>query len=375
MSDAGQRTFAIAVLIACLSATQAGAQAGTPPGTQAGSQAGAPAGTQAGTQAGTPAGTPAGPQPGGTAPGRRSFDAVIGVIGDRVILQSTIDAELRARTQGRTLDDLERKRLENDALREIAREEIWVQYGKVLGQQAPEAFEEIIERETEKKVDELVALYGSFAKTNEELEAIGTSLPEMRESYRKELLRDIAHNEAVVKRIRNQIPLLVTPHEMREYYDSHAADFAARTEADIAWVSFPARDEEHAARVVQAAAAWRSDGSTAEDLAERFGGVAMPTAERVRPVAEDPRAEFLRAFARDGQEGDVSEPLRIRGNYFLLRIARKLDQPERGFDDPTVQQEIRRILSDRSYEDLNMRVMMRNSQKLLVWPSWLLTGS
>lgn len=304
---------------------------------------------------------------------RREFDKVRGIIGDRVILQSTIDSEIADRTEEQ-LEEAERRRLERDILREIARDEIWVQYGKVLGQQAPEAFEQAIEREVQKRIDALIQLYGSYTKANQELAEDGLSIAGRRAQIRKELLSTIAQQEAVVKRIRDQVPLLVTPREMLHYFENHPDEFAARTEADVAWVRFTPRETDEASRthVTTAIEAWRLNDGTADDLAKRFGGVAM-TIANIRPIEDDPRAEFLKQFAAAAAEGEISEPRQFGRFWGMLKLVRKVDQRERTFADQSVQDEIREQLATRRFDELNRQILFENAEQLFVWPNWLLS--
>ncbi|MBI5852088.1 MAG: hypothetical protein HZB39_13830, partial [Planctomycetes bacterium] len=75
--------------------------------------------------------------------GRRTFDRVRAVVGDRVILESTMRRELAAQTAqaGHELTPQERRRAEDEIVRALAREEIWVQIGKIIGRDDPLAFE------------------------------------------------------------------------------------------------------------------------------------------------------------------------------------------------------------------------------------------
>ena len=311
----------------------------------------------------------------------RVFDEVIGIIGDRVILQSAIDRELEDRFVDRKMTAQERELEKRRIMFAIARDEVWVQYGKVLGQQAPDAFEEAVQHHIDAYMQEEQNRYGSFTRMTEELESIGSSYQSVQESYRNKLLSDIARNQALGNRVRDKIPLLVTPREMLRYFKKNRRMFEASSVADIAWVSFPTRDDPEGtvARAQEAAEAWRRPPAAGEvelderDLAQRFNGIPLPPSVEIRPDdPEDSRADFLKTFAAEQPEGTVSDPILRGTNYLVLKLVLKVDRAERKFTDPLVQSEIRNLLADQKMQVLHGRILVRNSQKLLVWPEWLL---
>ncbi len=306
-------------------------------------------------------------------PSRVLIDGVRAVIGDRVILQSTVQREMARQYADQELTEAERTRLEFDIVREIAKEEIWVQIGKVIGSQDPEEFEETIDSLVQDYLDEQVQEYGSFARMDEELRATQTSWQTLAQEQRAKILRDSARQHAIRERFKDGISLLVTPRELREYYDANPETFEAVERALVAGVLFrPTRDVEQ--RAASAAAAWRADPLlTRENVAERFGGNAM----QVMEVNRDSIGSLIPPvtdIAREGTTGTVSEPTPYRGNILVLKILDKQSRAAMAFDDINTQNLIRRFLVDRKMRDLEGRILQWKFEKIQTWPPELMGG-
>jgi hypothetical protein len=303
---------------------------------------------------------------------RKLLDGVVGVIGDRVILSSAIEREVEAGSAGRELSPDERKRAEEEVLRAIAREEIWVQIGKVIGRDDPTMFEGQIRVLLDEYKQEQVERYGSFTRMSEELEALGLTWQTLEDEQRNRILGDTARQSALGQRFRDGVQLLVTPREMLDFYRDNPEEFAARLVADLAWISFPKSESKAAEQAAAAADAWKGSNEADRDIATRFGGIAMRPALGVRPVDDDPRAAFLKDFARDGAEGEVLGPLDRGSSLFVVRILRKIDQPALRFEDANVQAAIRRSLIERRIRGLESQVLAYKARPIMRIPPWIL---
>lgn len=305
--------------------------------------------------------------------GRRPFDAVVGVIGDRVILASTIQREVEALAGDQELSEADRQRFGTEIMRRIAREEVWIQIGKVIGREDPDVFEEQVQAMLDDYKREQVANYGSFTRMTQELEANGDSWQALEEKQRNRILRDSARQHAISQRFSDGFQLLVTPREMLEFYVENQERFAARESTDLAWISFPGDRPNAEQKAADAAAAWRDEALTEKEVASRFSGVALPPNLDVRQTDDDPRAAFLKEVARDGAEGDVVGPIRRGDGFFVVKVARKVSEPERRFDDPEVQSAIRETLIRTRLIELEGGILQWKAAQIMRWPDWLLS--
>ncbi|MFO1052989.1 MAG: hypothetical protein U1F36_12310 [Planctomycetota bacterium] len=305
--------------------------------------------------------------------GRRTVDRVRAIVGDRVILDSSLRRTLAARPEIATADAAQRAGLEESALISIAREELWVQIGKVIGREDPVTFE--------KRVDELVQDYlreqqdqfGSFARMNQELAALGTSWQTLRDEQRQRILRDTARSYAIGTRFRDSFAMLVTPEEIARFYRDHPEQFAALTSGDIASVSFSKDRKDAAESAGQAAESWKGGNQTSADLATRFGGVALRDQTDVRPgEAKDRRAEFLKQLVSEHEQGAVLGPLDRGETLVVYKLLRKVDQPAASLDEPRVQSAIRMALVNRRVKSLEQTILAFKARQILVWPPEIL---
>ena len=297
------------------------------------------------------------------------FDRVVAVIGDRVVLDSEVKEQVRAKFQDEKQPEKNRQYRE-DILRAILRREIWVQYGKVLGQQAPEAFEEIVQRQVEEHMDEQIEEWGSFQKMVEELESIGSSWQEVEDEYRQRLLAQIAQRQAIGQRYFENRELLVTPKEMKAFFDANPQNYEARKAATIEWLSFSKSGDPDAAQANAdaAARAWRTGVDDLQAIKDQFKGAIIPP-KRDIPYddPDDATRSFIKEFARDNPNGTVSAPIDQQRFFLVLRVSDKIDTPQRPFTDETVQTEIREILIDRRMIQMNNRLMLQQLRNLRMW--------
>ncbi|MBK8978869.1 MAG: peptidyl-prolyl cis-trans isomerase [Planctomycetes bacterium] len=312
--------------------------------------------------------------PGGAAPvrERRLLDRVKAIVGDRVILESSVQRQLERNVGDAPLTPEERARAEREIVRELAREEIWVQVGKRIGAENPEQTQALVDGMVRDYLDERIQEYGSFTQMDRELSAAGTSWQALVEERRATILRQSAWDIALRSRFEDGPQLLVTPREMARYYRANPEQFAALDSADLAWIAFDAGQQDAAAR---AAAAWRGNElAEAQDIAREFGGTAMPVRRDIRQSADDATREFMKAFVREHAVGDVSEPLAVGRNLFVLKLVRKISRPAMSFDDALTQQAIRKALVRMRLRELEDRILRWKSQSIPTAPRELFDG-
>lgn len=288
------------------------------------------------------------------------FDKVIGVIGDQVILWSTIEEELRAiEESGTPMTYSERNDRRMRILVTIARNEIWVQYGKVIGGQSPEEFKAVLDRYVAERMAEQQQRFGSFTRFDEELRNIGDSRSSLETRLRNKLLSDYGRSNAPGQRS----PLMVTPKEIRRYFDQNPERFSIQSTADYERMFFPLDLADVDQRMAAAAEAWAKDGADPEQIAAQFGG-------RVRAGGQvlDDHADSIKSFALNASPGQVSQPIRLGRYYWLYKVTSRTYAREELFTDPEVQKRIKFRLREQMSMEARNRVIQQNGATLLIWP-------
>ena len=87
-----------------------------------------------------------------------------------------------------------------------------------------------------------------------------------------------------------------------------------------------------------------------------------------RVPEEDDRAAFLVEFARRAGEGEVSEPIEVGQNLFVLKVVYRMDQPARSFDDQSVQDEIRNRLANLRILRMRSKILLSKLENMYTWP-------
>ena len=317
------------------------------------------------------------PQP--SFPDRRYFDGVVAMIGDRAVLASTIKARVNAQIDGAY--GAGRKVAPSD-VEEFAREALQFQmHGEILAQSArtstaisPEELKEIVQKEQQRFLDEEVSKAGSLNQYMRDLAAVGKTWETVAQEHENELLQNISVQD-IYARTRQQFSLLVTPREMKRYYDGKRNDYVQLAAADVERVIFSGEEAGKSAQVrAQAAAlAWRAAPQLdAEALARSFSGTALPTRKGVRDEANDANAPFIRTFAATATAGSVSEPIGVAQTFWVLRIAAKTAAKNQGFGEPAVQRGIVNQLVREKQVDQERQLVLRNHRNLYVFPFDLL---
>jgi hypothetical protein len=298
-------------------------------------------------------------------------DEVIGVIGDRVILLSTIEEELQAMESSEPGDwtDARRKQEAWGILGRIARDEIWVQYGKVIGGQSPEQFKQATDRIVAERMAEQEQRYGSFTRMTEELGNIGVSRSSVESQVRNQLLSEIGQWNALGQ-LSQRSNLMLTPKRMRRYFDENQELFAVKGEVTFARMWFDVEMSGVQECMANAAKAWAEPDAEPDEIALRFGG-RFRGLDSVQEGPEDNHAEAIREFVLNSPEGAISKPILLGTKYRLLKVMEKTSAEQKAFQDPEVQEFIRDRLQRMQMTETKMRVIERNSSKLLIWPPQL----
>jgi hypothetical protein len=304
----------------------------------------------------------------GPAGPRRPFDQVRAIVGDRVILESTVRSKLAARPEFGRLDAAQRQQLERNILQSMLREELWVQVGKtVLGDDA-ETFDKMVEMSVDERMREMHGQFGSFSRMNQELEALGTTWQSVRNEERQQQIRATAQAAARRNRFGESMSLLVTPAEIADFYRRNLDKFAAFQAGDVASVAFPKSRPNARESATAAAAAWATETLTAVELADRLQGVALPDQNNVIP--EDPaekRPKLIREFVGRSAEGAVEGPIDRGDVYLVLKLPRKVDQPARSLDDLEVQSLIRRALVETKIASLEEGILRWKASQIVTF--------
>lgn len=280
---------------------------------------------------------------------RRLFDAVIGVFGDKAILDSTIRSELQAQIEGyksagKKLTAAEILRLQNNILLKIFEEEALAQGARTMRGTSREQVDQLVDHYVEEFRREEEERAGSVDQLTENLGILGQTWESAAEEKRREVMAELARSENLRRRYQDSYALAVTPAEMRVYYKANIHEFVQPAAADLEVVAILGIDSEAQAKAQQAAADWRARVRPAEEVAAEFGGLALEPRLGVRATPDDPNAPMLKQFAATAKEGDVSEPI-ARGNaLWIVRATRVHAGRHDTFDDPKVQAYVQRRL-------------------------------
>ncbi len=313
---------------------------------------------------------PIGPAP--PAPKQRVLlDRVLGVIGDKAILESSIRGEIesriagyRASHQGADPPREEVERLQRDLLLSLNQTEAMAQAARTMRGTTPQNVDRLFEEISEEFQRERVERAGSLNKYQQELGLLGKTWDSVREEKRTETLVLLAEQQNLANRYRDQLALMVSPQEMLRYYRENVGLFVDVASADLEVMAFSTAGDAQAAsaRAQEAAAVWRAEALSAQELAARFGARVLEPQTGVRNDDDDPRAPEIKAFAGAAQEGDVSAPL-PRGDYlWILRCVRRRDARHDRFEDPEVRARLLDMLAAARRHQLRIELLLKSEK-------------
>ena len=249
-----------------------------------------------------------------------TLDEVIAVVGGRLIWLSDVEAEFDAivsgqESSGALLSDRDKQFLRNRILRNKVQNHTLAHGAMTLGFATPEQVESLVQEYAREEEEDLIRQFGSIGGVVEELGHQDQTWASYQNDKRETNLTNLAWNRSVALRLNNQLTLFPTKKSMREYYAQHVETWVHGPVATLDVVAFlPTRINGNGngasleERADGASRAW-NDGLSAEEVAERFGGVPARGTWEFGPDLADARAPFYRQFALGNPEGTVSRPI------------------------------------------------------------------
>lgn len=310
------------------------------------------------------------------APGsRRSFDRVIGVFGDEAILNSMVRVELNSRlsgmaNSGRDLSPQELAAVRSRILFAMLEDRALAHSAANLPGSTPEKVDQIVNHLLEDRQRQEEQRAGSLNRLTEELGIIGQTWSSFREAEETRLRAELAQQQSLQLRYRDRFALMVTPQEVRRFFDENPEMFARVAQADVEIVTLEiGADPQASLAVAQALAkAWRAEPHAAVEMAAAYGGTAMAPRENVRDIETDANVPELKSFAANNPEGAVSEPIRRGSRWWVLRIAARTEGRDDSFDDPAVQAFILGLLVEQKIQAVNQRLIRKGQDKFRAVP-------
>lgn len=160
---------------------------------------------------------------------------------------------------------------------------------------------------------------------------------------------------------------LITPAEMRRYFDENTDLFNQPAKVDLALARFRSRED-----AVAAAEFWRTipldptdTGYQLQELEKRWPGTI--TELKPQPQGKDDRMGWLLEFGSKAALAEVSEPIQKGSGFWLLRVIVKREEIHQNFADRNVQQRIRRDLATLHFRELRKRNLARYARTSVSW--------
>lgn len=308
---------------------------------------------------------PAANEPGASQP--RLFDRTLALIGDRAVLESSIRSELRAREEAWTgpVTPEQRTQWQNEIVGEIYREETLQQSAKTLPGTTQERIDRVFQEYMRDFKQQQVEKWGSVNSLTRKLGIAGTTWESVQEEQRARFMSQVAEQNAIQARFRDQFALMVTPKEMLRFYNEHLDEFVQPPSADLAVLAFPVGHDPQAtlAQAKEAAAAWRETGGDGSAIRDRYdGSILLQPRKGVRDVPGDDNAAPIKAFAAKATEGEVSDPIPINGYLWLLRVSHRNPGLDASFDDAEVQSKIQLFLVKEKLDKVRERLILQSQQ-------------
>ncbi|MCA8968580.1 MAG: peptidyl-prolyl cis-trans isomerase [Planctomycetes bacterium] len=301
------------------------------------------------------------------------FDEVLAIVNADVVTRSQIqeslaleaDTLLRNRSgdgASNRLTPAEMADIERKLVRLRVRDHLLADSVDTLGVD-PRRVESIVNRLVDERLAAEEREAGGALQYLERLKERSTTYESRRDELRSEFRRQIAFSEHL-KEARVASQLLVSPRELRQYYDAHKDAFTRKDSADLELLRFPATTD---ASVIQKAKEGLASGANLDVIAKETGA----EADRVDGMQPgDNTLEVLRDFAfADGRSvGDVSEPLARGSSIWLLRLHARTVGGVRPFSDESVQQEMRTQLAQERQNALLEKLFGEEQRRTQFWP-------
>jgi len=294
---------------------------------------------------------------------RRFFDGVIGIVGNRVILESEVLKELAGevesrKNKGQMVSEADTQKIRRDILQAKSQQAILAESAKTLHgatrQQVEGAFENYMKVYEQNQIKK----FGSGIRYAEQMKVLGITPESVRDEERSRFMAQLAEQQNLQRRAQDQFALLVTPIAMLEFYKEHRESFSRAASADIEVMTVSLRDDSEAAaeKATSAAKSWRA-GKTTAQIEKEFDTSLLDKFSNVNSDSE--HAPFIREFASNHEEGAVSEPQPRGSSLWLLKIVTKTPAVELSFMDQKVQHYILEQLIMQRIGELRQRLFLR----------------
>lgn len=292
-------------------------------------------------------------------------DRVIATVNDSAILWSALQTNTYGRL--RTLqaqfgslrpEDIER--VNRQQLDQLIDRHTMAQAAKTFGIYTPEQVENILRRELERDEQQMIRDLGSQQAYTQALQNQGRTWQTFVSEQRVDKLAGFAEQFAVNMRLQQQENLYVTPRMLRETYQREQKYFVHDAEALVAMVVF--RGADAMAHATAAAELWQQQEMTSGELASRFA-----EAGRIDDALASSLVPELAQWALAGPLGNVSTPVERNG---VVQLAKVVDyRPARNgrFEDPDVQNELRRICRNSVIGEFQKQALERARQRTEVY--------
>lgn len=303
------------------------------------------------------------------------IDRVIATVGDAAILQSkmleTAQGEIHDLEQerGRALTPEERQRPLARAMQRLVHDRILAQGAKTLGIVPPSRVEEIVRDRLAEAEQTQVRQLGGLQKFSEELLSQNRTYPAWEREQRIEIESSLAEDISVWSRLQNQRNLFITPRMLREAYQLHRDDFVYGPRASLAVVAFDAAAADKAAAAVKK---WREMELTAAEVATEFGGLAVDSRlirglDHITEASSKDLDPLFVRFALDHPAGTVSDPQPSNRRLYVLRVLEQVPGADGRFEDPAVQNRLRKRLEEEVVAMLKLQALRRSQERTYVW--------
>jgi hypothetical protein len=331
-------------------------------------------------------GTPASNTPVVTVPrapaSRKFLDGVLMTVDNQVILFSEVRDEFESVRSG-TIEAGGGKKLTLGQERQIYQEimgkfqqnAVRASAALTLPSSTPEQIKNYVDRVLLDEKQNLIKQYGSLNKMREEMSAVGDSSFMIDRKQRENILMNLSDQELRL-RLKDRAALMITPKMLRHHYHKVQASRRTESSCDLARLTFglkdandPAQRKQAVEKARQAIATWRQGEQTTAEIAEKFGGLALPETRGLTAAKSKEQALFITEFIGRAKIGDVSEPTIHGRAVFVLKILHQQAGSDYSWSDPKVQEQLRSELLAIELRKIQLNAARRDWDKVFRWES------
>ena len=313
-----------------------------------------------------PAKTPAAQVGAQSGPKRFFVDSVVASVNDSSILQSKLFQASSgpiagAIAEGRRMTLKDVYDLMINELRRMVGSYQMAQSARSFAQYPPEQFDLILQGELDRDKQDRVRDLGTEFAFSEELARTGQTWQTYEDNLRIEKLTMLAEQFAIHQRLRAQENLYLTPRMLRETYEELRPQLERPASADIAQVVFRGAKAEESA--LAARDYWRANKWTAREVAAKY-----PNASPLIRMTASALGGALEAFGLAGPVDNVSDLIRDPGGTIRIAKITRFQAAGGGrFEDPKVQEQVRKFASQKLRLEFRDQAMRRARERTRVW--------